>query len=372
MTRDKERNSNIELLRIIAMIMILGYHFIAHGVINITSEDKYVIWSNGSLINSIASSLFTPGGGIGVGVFFIISGFFNSNKTHINIKRTASETVFYSVILTLAYICLKLSHISFSSLSISESLLICFKSLLIPITSGEYWFVLVYLIITILAPLINPYLQRVSSKGFLIIVIAWWVFWYSAASLGAIFFPLERGLFFYVLGAYLKRITSKQSSSKGNKYLIALVIIWTMGVALNYYLGMISVGEFSLKNQLLWKLIQLIITSVIDPLGAVFLFLAFATRSFKANKCINTVGKCTFGVYLLHDSPLFRDSIWHYLLRTDSLLYFSKLFPVYSLLLILLLYAVLTTIDYLRLRFLEDKIIIFSDKIISRMKKILL
>lgn len=61
-----QRNSNIELLRIIAMIMIVGHHFVLYGVqqdynYNIAGE----IFSNGNIINKLFAVFMLPGGVVG-------------------------------------------------------------------------------------------------------------------------------------------------------------------------------------------------------------------------------------------------------------------------------------------------------------------
>lgn len=70
----KMRNSNIELMRIIAMLFIISHHFLVHGM-NIWQDSS---WDNLTLLS--LDSLFF----IGVNVFVLISGYcgirFNWNK----------------------------------------------------------------------------------------------------------------------------------------------------------------------------------------------------------------------------------------------------------------------------------------------------
>ena len=63
------RQSNIELLRIIAMFMIAFNHFSGHGVMHRLSESPYVIWAQGSVVNKLFSAFLRPGGEVGVGIF---------------------------------------------------------------------------------------------------------------------------------------------------------------------------------------------------------------------------------------------------------------------------------------------------------------
>ena len=62
----KLRNSNIELLRIVAMLFIISHHFLVHGM-NIWQDSS---WDNLTLLS--LDSLFF----IGVNVFVLISGYY--------------------------------------------------------------------------------------------------------------------------------------------------------------------------------------------------------------------------------------------------------------------------------------------------------
>lgn len=74
---DNKRNSNIELLRIISMLMIVAHHYVFYGVEqNYNPAISGIVFSSGTLINRCFSLFLLPGGVVGVAVFFIISGYF--------------------------------------------------------------------------------------------------------------------------------------------------------------------------------------------------------------------------------------------------------------------------------------------------------
>ena len=84
-----KRQANIELLRIVAMLMIIGSHLALHGV-----QSDWNVWSAGNRINRVFTSFLKPGGGIGVAVFFMITGYFNVCKEKVSAKRTIQVTIF--------------------------------------------------------------------------------------------------------------------------------------------------------------------------------------------------------------------------------------------------------------------------------------
>ena len=61
----KKRNSSIEMLRIIAMLMIVMRHLSGHGVLNVNSSSTFEIWREGAESNKIFSVFLIPGGRVG-------------------------------------------------------------------------------------------------------------------------------------------------------------------------------------------------------------------------------------------------------------------------------------------------------------------
>lgn len=76
----KQRNSSIELLRIISMVMIMFYHFSIHGHFDFATASVSVsrMWLN----------LISMGGKIGVDLFVLISGYYLISDTKsLNFKK---------------------------------------------------------------------------------------------------------------------------------------------------------------------------------------------------------------------------------------------------------------------------------------------
>lgn len=97
------RQSNFELLRILAMFFIVVHHYMVHGVQHVLSSDMIAksSWLLGSNINRIFTIIFEPAGAIGVGIFFMLSGYFMYGKEcNLNkIKELLIQLFFYSFIL---------------------------------------------------------------------------------------------------------------------------------------------------------------------------------------------------------------------------------------------------------------------------------
>lgn len=58
------RKSNFELLRIIAMFMIVAYHYSAIGVHQWLQTNANYVWNSGTIVNKITNEIFSPGGAL--------------------------------------------------------------------------------------------------------------------------------------------------------------------------------------------------------------------------------------------------------------------------------------------------------------------
>jgi hypothetical protein len=98
------RKSNFELLRIIAMLMIVASHLGVHGVKHVLFPNlANVAYNGGTFANKIFVSFCSTGGSIGVALFFMISGFFSCRKEKLSIKKISLQTAFYSIFLAVIF-----------------------------------------------------------------------------------------------------------------------------------------------------------------------------------------------------------------------------------------------------------------------------
>ena len=91
----KQRSSNLELLRIISMFLIVMHHYAVHGGFQLLEKDLS--------LNKIIIQILSGGGQLGVNLFILISGYFLiDSEFKINkLLKLIFETFFYSVIILL-------------------------------------------------------------------------------------------------------------------------------------------------------------------------------------------------------------------------------------------------------------------------------
>ena len=79
------------------------------------------------------------------------------------------------------------------------------RSLFMPLSSSQWWFVAVYVFLLLLSPTVNRFLEKLNRKGFLLFLLIGWAVWYGLAGIiGTEFFALQKAVFFYAMGAYVR------------------------------------------------------------------------------------------------------------------------------------------------------------------------
>lgn len=368
------RRSNFEMLRIVAMLMIVGSHLASHGVQHyLAGPSAFQIFNTGSLVNKLAVCFLNPGGEIGVAIFFLITGYFQINKKNVSVLKVVLESFFYGVFAIVLFVIAKLFFGGVPGVSTSMAIKFFAKTLFNPATSGAWWFVAAYVLLLLVSPLLNKYLLKLNKKGFIATIIAFWIIWYSMAmTTGAVFYILERGMFFYIIGAFI-RLHLTKIESKGSKCANAILALaaWILGMFVSYGIAVYSVDPNpSQKIELIKKIFVLAKTSVVTPLCAFFVFRFFESLDLGINAVINKIAATTFGVYLIHESETGRSFIWYRIIKPDILFCNETLFPLYMILLVLAVFVVCSAIDLIRVSFIEPIAIRKAQQLLNSLKKI--
>ncbi len=325
------RDSNFELLRIIAMFMVIISHFFVH------TDFPY----NGDFtLNNIIINVFGIGK-IGVALFVLLSGYFliDAKFSGKKIVRFASQVWFYGlIILLIAY----LTGIG----EITEK--IFFRSVL-PFRSTN-WFARVYLLLLFVYPVLNYFIKRMTQKRLEQFILIFGFLWtvipiFSLYSLGNVRITT---IYLYVIGAYIKMygVRCFGSLSRRISVVIVNVFVITISVILITYLQKTKVFLCGREDALLsYNSIFLIVLSVA-------VFLIFKDMRIQYNEYINKVAQTVFGIYLIHDSALTRNWIWNDIFRGYRF-YESEYLLVYGILCSILVFLVCVFIDWFRIQFIE-------------------
>lgn len=151
------RDSNIELARIVAMAMIVIWHFVLHGL---QGEDRFLaIDSFGPLhfdqyVQLVISTLCI----VGVNLFVLISGFFKIKLRWKSILNYYLLCLFWNAVV-LAVSC------SYQAVSLKDIIDVFF------ISKMSNWFFRAYFILLLVSPILNYSMNSLSIRQFRIIVL---------------------------------------------------------------------------------------------------------------------------------------------------------------------------------------------------------
>ena len=373
----KKRASNIELLRIVAMIMIVASHFACHGVQHCNDTvNAYKIWETGSIFNKLFVSFLTPGGMVGVACFFMITGYFNIDKKKFSLKKVLLQGSFYGIFSVFVLVIAKLLKYNFTDIDYSVLFSTAVKSIFVPITNGGvWWFLTAYVYLMFLTPFLNAVVQKLNKKGYMFFILVIWFIIYSLdGTLSGLYWSVQRGVMFYLIGGYIKTYVDIKNITQKGKVLLFITAVssWIVDFVLMFY---VDEKRYIIKNQISNMIDTIyvmlgngIILAVPVVICSIAIFILFLSFDFE-NKFVNNIAKTTFGIYLIHDSIFARSFIWHGIFKVDTVLYSKTLFPIYAICSVIIVFAVCAFIDMIRIKFIEPNMTKFIDNIMEKVRR---
>ena len=281
----KQRLSNIELLRLVAMFFIIFTHtnFFSLGRPKIQSFNDEPIWT---IIRFGEQSLTY----IGVNLFILISGYF-SIKVHVkSIIAFLFQILFFSLIVLAILFTIGIAiHKPLVTLHhLGDAFMI--------ITRFN-WFIPAYLLLMLFSPMLNGFCARAKKLelGLFIIILAgassylgWGTHYCKEFNDGYSFVSL---ILLYVIGRYLQlhRGWLSTRSWKIDVFHFSLYVLLNTIIAIWRIKNPYRMSLFALNNP-------------IQLYGALCFFLFFSKLQFQ-NKIINKLAKGTFGIFLLQMHP---------------------------------------------------------------------
>lgn len=340
------RNSAVELLRILAMLMIVLSHACYHGgydsTYSIVSVNRFFLQ-------------FGYLGNLGVAIFVMISGYFQCRMEFRSrsLSKILSQVWCYSVVLYL--IC----YFGFGKV-------LPLTQVLLPTIYEEYWFVTAYVVLLLLSPFLNRMIHNLTKgqlNAMLGIMMLLWVVVPTVTKQTMYGGALQQFVLFYCIGAWLRLYPEGKLEKPKCRWALAMLpmaALYGLTVVLAYC-ERFTPEAFG-ASQRFYDRNSLFIVATATGLMA----LAAYAKPF-SSRLVNTIGGCTFGVYLLHDHPLVRELLWKNWLNWEE--YFtSGSFILRILLSVVLVYGVCTGIEWLRQKTVAEPMTNLWDKVLSRLK----
>lgn len=344
MSEKTKRNGNIELLRIISMVMIVFLHALGKGglldkPVNGFNLNSYISWSLEAL--SISA----------VNIFMLISGYFLVDSKF-KIKRLIEllcQCVFYS--LGAFLICLICGIETGNSVDIYHILFTVF-----PAHMELYWFISAYIIIYMLQPVISAGVKQLTQKQLGVMIIILVIYESVFKSVLPIRFEGDKlgydavwFLVVFLIGAYFKLYGFKhlKTTSKGwLLYFASFALILLEYLSLEFVTS--RTGRLTEINK-----VSLDYNHIFVLLEAIGIFAAFINmKSMKENvsKAVCALSPMALGVYLCHENLSLRYNWPKWLgiygtLDNPTWLFLGKLFVA-----VIVIYVCGTVIDFIRIK----------------------
>lgn len=290
---NKKRESGIELLRVISMILIICYHFVCfrfktYGSLGLFSLSNFVM------------SFFWGGGKYGVILFGLITGYFmiNSNISFKKIMKLELQVLFYSISIMLLFIL-------FGGKTVTTKELMLF---LFPTSRKMYWFFSGYFVLYLAIPFLNFVLLKLKKKWFLLLLGILTIIFIVVPSMmiSTKFFDESIYLiFYYIVGSYIRLFMNNVRGKK--RFLVIGCIFYLAIIASTFYIQYLSRFNYYLLGYM-YYFTQ--IYSTLSFASAVCIFIFFKNLNLKEIPLINWLGSVSFGVYLFHEHTYMRKFLW--------------------------------------------------------------
>lgn len=298
------RGSNLELLRILCMLLIIGDHLTGQsGIADYTT-----------LLSSFAFCLIGCGSRIACSVFVLIGGWFLCEQPY-KTRRPLSLWLslwLYTVPVTL--LC------KLAGLDVSWGAL---RWAAFPASTRQLWFISDYLLLLLCVPLLNRLLRglsRPAHRGLLaVLAVPLIVYPTLFGENGAVSDTAWMFLYEYLLIAYLRRWPDNRLAHLLQHRAAALGL--GLGLPL---LNTILRAVLETRGLTDGKAFQYMayyrtaLGALPNLLAALALFYLFKGLDLCCVRWVNALAGTTLGVYILHQVPAFRGFLWNGLLQAEA------------------------------------------------------
>ncbi len=300
-----KRQANFELLRVIAMMMVIALHYLSKGGVAVSYAQ------DGSLRNHIAwlADSFCI---VAVNVYVLVSGYFlvGSGFRPGRLVRLVCQVLFYSLAVPL--VCGLFGIVDFGGYSIYDWL-----PVFLPFQGEHYWFASSYLWMYLFVPVLGAAVEKLDKKALKYTIFGLLAVFSLGKSLSPFLLSTDRygydfGWFLclYLIAAYIRLYGLPVLSKKGRAF-GAYVGFSLLGFAVSAFSGFLArrtgVAAFSYYSDMVYCYNYLLCLA-----AAVALFMGFCQVRIpegRAAELLRFLGPLTFGVYLLHENIAVR-SLW--------------------------------------------------------------
>ena len=319
---ERKRQANFEILRVLAMAMIVAMHYMLKGGIAVPMSE------NGSPVNH-AAWLIEAFCIVAANCYVLISGYFlveaewKLNK----LIMLAVQVLFYSLLIPV--VCIPLGIGNVAEWSIYEWIFA-----VLPLQMDHYWFATSYVLLFMLVPVLAQGVRQLSKKQ-MQITIGVLLFYYcviksiSPILLSTDNYGYDLGWFIclFLIAAYILLHGIPFFEGKGKSF--AIYVLCSAGIfGISAFSGFICRRTGALKYYMDMPYCYNYFLTLIGAAALFYLFKQIEFKESSAVRLICRVAPYTFGIYLLHENMAVRD-LWPVWLGVegvrDSLLFIPQM-----------------------------------------------
>jgi len=283
-----KRNPEIELLRIIAMFMVLMLHSLGHGGV-LDSYDRGTLGY--CLFWSFEAFCF-----VAVNCFVLITGYFGA-KSKFRISRLLT---FWFEVLTFSLICTAIVF-NWNKGSLES---VDWKTGLLPITSKSYWFASVYLLLLLFKPLLNEILEKMNKTSLIATILTVlvvysiipsfmsWSMELVGSGMDLVWFSIM-----YLIGGFIGKYGARNGKARWLAY-------YALFTGITFLMRFLDLKDLYFYNS----------ATVLCASICLFMFIINLSKlGSESNRLLNfisVVGKYVFGAYLISDNRVIREFLW--------------------------------------------------------------
>ena len=366
------KDLQVEVLRIVAMLMIVACHMVIHLNVSERRFNMELLPKPG--FKSAIRFLIVQYGQVGVSLFFIISGYFLCKKVF-NYRRIFAawaQMFFYCIIVlavTFVVDCFGLLPENLSNLLHGKELAYTLLWNVTPFTYRSYWFMSAYLIMLMFMPFINILISHMTQRDHAMLLVL-----LASISLIPLYFgknytwnDIIYAIFGYLAGAFIAQYGSGIKKLTTKRLCACVAISTVLMLAFDYVAS--SGNKF--VRVLTWDQQVHGGIGILPMIIAMCIFILVHRINMLriqglARTVILRVSKATFGVYLLHEHMFIFVALWTFVAWMLPAAYSSVAVAIIYVITLLCVYAVISAVAII----LDLLVKPLSNKIALKLEKV--
>ena len=335
------RDSNLELYRIIVMLLIVAHHYVVNSGVTGVMEFEPL------KSKSVFLNLFGAWGKTGINCFMLITGYFICTSS-ISVKKFLKilfQVKFYSIVIYVIFVLTGYESVSIMGI----------VNAIIPIRNIGTNFTNCFEMFYLLIPLLNILIKNMNKQQHeYLLMVAGFIYIFLGSFRQVTMNYVSWFIVLYFIASYIRLYPRKiyKNTKLWGITTVGLLALASLSVILGLWTGKWTYFFVSDSN------------TVLAVILGVCSFLLFKNLKMGYCKVINYIAASTFGVLQIHaNSDTMRKWLWGTLLNVKGT--FANDFGyvcVHAVLSVIIIFAVCILIDKFRIRFIEKPVFSYLDR----------